>query len=565
MPKLKKYDLQGKEVEVSIDVHKMESLELSFFDIEQAIQQENLTISGGDILVDKGMADRKVVEQAYTAQQLAQQPACELGEFLVTENLISLDMLTQAQKRLVTNPTDGPLDRILVSMELLTQEEMDIAKTKHENKPKIGEVLIEAGVEAKTVVQALRLQKTTPKAAIQNKEYVKIDSDRLNNMIDMIGELVIAESMVTKSPELEDKMSPKLVRNINQLNKITRDLQELGTSLRMVPVKATFQKMARIVRDLSKKSGKEVELILSGEDTELDKILVDKIGDPLVHMIRNAMDHGLESDADERQAAGKPAKGTVHLRAFHQGGSIYIEIEDDGRGLDRTAILNKAKDQGMISDGSNMEDKEVWNLIFEPGFSTAKQVTEVSGRGVGMDVVKRNIQELRGSVEITSELGKGSIFSIQLPLTLAIIDGMTLRCGSQRYILPTLSVKRLMRTEEHDLSSVFNREKMLKVEGKLVPLFQLSRLFNIQDAKQKLEDCVIVVVENFDSIIALAVDEVLGQQQTVIKPLGESLQSSAAISGGAIMTDGTVGLILDPNGLIKLSQQKDKNQIRHSA
>jgi two-component system chemotaxis sensor kinase CheA len=314
--------------------------------------------------------------------------------------------------------------------------------------------------------------------------------------------------------------------------------------------------MARLVRDLGKKANKPVEFVMAGEDTELDKTVVDRIGDPLVHMIRNAVDHGLEADPEDRKRAGKPETGRVELRAYHKGGNIYIEVEDDGRGLDREAILAKARERGVVDDSDVLSDREIFNLIFEPGFSTAKKVTDVSGRGVGMDVVRRNIEALRGQVEIRSEPGKGSVFIIRLPLTLAIIDGMVIRVGLERYIIPTLSVVMSIRPDKKDLSTVLQRGEMLALQGSLIPLFRLGRLFSVDGAEQDPTKSLVIIVEDDGERTGLVTDELLGQQQIVIKTLGETMRGIPGVSGGAIMPDGQVGLILDVGGLVKLANAK---------
>ncbi|MCW8132361.1 MAG: chemotaxis protein CheA, partial [Planctomycetota bacterium] len=264
--------------------------------------------------------------------------------------------------------------------------------------------------------------RTASAEGLKTREVLKVDAERLDRLVDMIGELVIAESMVSQAAELRGA-STTLTRHLGQLDKITRELQEIGTSLRMIPIKATFQRMARLVRDVARKSNKQVEFVTIGEDTELDKTVVEKIGDPLVHMIRNSVDHGIECDPKERLARGKPAAGRVELQAYHRGGNIYIEIGDDGRGLNKDAILAKARERGLVQENETPSDREIYNLIFAPGLSTAKAITDVSGRGVGMDVVKRNIEALRGQIDIQTEVGRGTTFTIRLPLTLAIIDG----------------------------------------------------------------------------------------------------------------------------------------------
>jgi two-component system chemotaxis sensor kinase CheA len=307
---------------------------------------------------------------------------------------------------------------------------------------------------------------------------------------------------------------------------------------------------------LAKKAGKQVEFTMTGEDTELDKSVVDKISDPLVHMIRNSVDHGLESSAEERAQAGKRATGQISLRAFHKGGSIHIEVEDDGRGLNKKAIMAKAKDRGLVHEGDVLNDHAIYNLIFEPGLSTAKTITDVSGRGVGMDVVKRNIESLRGQIEIASEEGKGTIFSIRLPLTMAIIDGMVVSVGAEKYIIPTLSIVTSIRPRRGQISTVVGRGEVLSLQGQLLPLFRLAHLFSIRQGVQNLSEGIIIVVEDDGRRAGFLVDSILGQQQTVIKSLGDAMQGITGIAGGAIMPDGNVGLILDVSGMMKLAKEE---------
>jgi two-component system chemotaxis sensor kinase CheA len=324
-------------------------------------------------------------------------------------------------------------------------------------------------------------------------------------------------------------------------------------SLRMVTLKATFQKMARLVRDVAAKAGKRIQLEVAGEDVELDRNVVEEIGDPLVHMIRNACDHGVEP-ADERRTSGKSETGTLRLRAFHSGGSIVIEVEDDGRGLSRERILRKCVEKGLIDPArsqAEIPDSEVFNYIFLPGFSTAEKVTDISGRGVGMDVVRRNIEALRGSVEIRSTPGKGSTFSMRLPLTMAIIDGMVVRVGGQRYIIPTLNIERSFRPTADQLTMVLGKGEVARVRDGLLPIYRLQRIFNLSDGRQSLTDGLLLVLENGKRRACVFVDEILGQQQVVIKNLGDSQPPIRGVSGGAILGDGRVALIVDVGGLLE--------------
>jgi len=520
----------------------------------------------GEILVESGKVTKEGVEKTLKKQEII--PAQKkIGEILAESNVVSSSKVDEALETLQKSHDGTKLGDVLVKKGAATREDIEAAlekQTKPPATPKLGEMLVRNNeVAAKDIVHALRSQKDTAgKQTVKVKEIVKVDADRLDQLVETIGELVIAESIVSQFAG--NGNGSNITQQISHLDKIARELQELGTSLRMVPIRSTFQKMARMVRDLARKAGKQVEFSMSGEDTELDKTVVDNIGDPLVHMIRNAVDHGIEASPEDRRKAGKPDTGHIELRAFHKGGNIYIEIEDDGRGLDREVILAKAREKGLIDDGDSMSDRDVFNMIFKPGFSTAKKITDVSGRGVGMDVVKRNIDALRGQVEINSKLGKGSVFTIRMPLTMAIIDGMVVRVGSERYIIPTLSIVRSVRPQKDDLTSVLNRGELISLQGELIPLFKLYKLFDIEGAEQDPSKAIVVIVEDDGRQTGLLVDELLGQQQIVIKSLDEVLRDTPGISGGAIMPDGQVGMILDISGLVKLVNTKDKNYLTNT-
>jgi two-component system chemotaxis sensor kinase CheA len=343
--------------------------------------------------------------------------------------------------------------------------------------------------------------------------------------------------------------------HVERLDKITRELQSMATSLRMVPLKATFQRMTRLVRDLAHKSEKPIELVLEGEDTELDKIVVDQMSDPLIHALRNAVDHGIESP-EEREAAGKSATGTITLRAYHAGGAIHIEIADDGRGLDPERILARARERGLVAPGETLDAAAISDLIFTPGFSTADEITDVSGRGVGMDVVRRTVEELRGRIDLSSEPGAGTTLSIRLPITLAIIDGMVARVGDERYIIPMLAIERSVRPSAGQISTISGRGEMLALDDGMLPVLRLHRFFNSEGAETDPTQAVVIITSENGVRAGLLACELLGQQQTVIKPLGEGLLEQPGITGGAIMPDGRVGLILDAAGLIRLAHEK---------
>lgn len=384
---------------------------------------------------------------------------------------------------------------------------------------------------------------------------VRVRTDRLDRLIDMVGELVIAQSMISQDPSLQRGRDQALSAKVTHAGKLVRDLQDLTMSMRMVPLKPTVQKLARLVRDLAHKAGKQVEFVTEGEDTEIDRNMVDIVGDPLVHMVRNAIDHGLETPA-ERLAAGKSATGTLRLRAYHAGANVCVDLEDDGRGLNRAKILAKARDRGLVSNDKHLSDSEVFELIFAPGFSTADQVTDLSGRGVGMDVVKRNVESLRGRIDIASEAGLGSNFSIRLPLTLAITDGMLVRVGRERYIVPTTAIHMSFRPERAALSTINGRGEVVLLRDELMPIVRVHRLFDVDGAVADPADGILMIVGDQEKRTALLVDELLGQHQLVVKSLGGNLGAIPGISGAAILGDGRVGLILDVVGLVAAARTR---------
>ncbi len=388
---------------------------------------------------------------------------------------------------------------------------------------------------------------------------VKVNTGRLDNLVTMVGELVIAQQMVIQDPSVKLIDDQRFQRNMSQAAKIIRDLQEVAMSLRMVTLKGTFQKMARLVRDVSAKANKSVQFVMEGEDTELDRTVVEEIGDPLVHMIRNSCDHGIES-AEDRVKVGKPPMGTLTLRAYHQGGSIIIEIQDDGKGLDRERILAKAIEKGIYTperDLKEIPDSEVFNLIMLPGFSTAPKVTDISGRGVGMDVVRRNIEALRGKIEIHSVAGKGSTFKLSLPLTMAIIDGMIVRVGTQRYVVPTLAIEQSFRPTPDQIHTVAGQGEMALVRGSLLPIYRLNRIFDLNEGTTDVCEGLLIVLESNGTRCCMLIDEIIGQQQVVIKRLGQGIEPLRGTSGGAILGDGRVALIIDVSGLLSEATQSE--------
>jgi two-component system chemotaxis sensor kinase CheA len=381
---------------------------------------------------------------------------------------------------------------------------------------------------------------------------VKVDTSKLDGLLDLVGELVIAQSLVGQDLGQSSGLSPQFARNMAQLARITKELQRVSMSMRMVPIRGVFQKMARVSRDISTKQRKKVNFVTSGEDTELDRGVVEELNDPLLHMIRNSMDHGIEAP-DKRAATGKDPVGTLQLRAFHQGGNIIVEIQDDGAGLNRTKILQKAIERGLTTADKAHTDEEVFAFIFGAGFSTADKITDLSGRGVGLDVVRRNIERLRGRVDISSEQGKGTTFRISLPLTLAIIDGLIVRVGDERYIIPTLSVRESFRLVPGMVTHLQNRAEVVNVRGRIIPLLRLHDLFGIKSSLKDPSEGIAVVVQSGTNVRCLLVDGLLHKQEVVIKNLNDMMvHKNRSLAGAAILGDGQVGLILDVNALVVL-------------
>ena len=505
--------------------------------------------------VETALSTKKaLVHNLPLSELLSAIKSASLGE-IISENDTSKEQATSIPSTEVVQESDqeqtSEMDNLVSSPDETKEIETNIIKIDQEIKEDHGIKEATQLSDQKDFQERSQARLVSSQGVV--KETIKIEAERLDRLVDMIGELVIAESMVTQDTEIMNKASARVSRNLAHLNKITRELQEIGMSLRMMPVRPVFERMARLARDLAKKSGKKIEFTMSGEDTELDKSVVEKISDPLTHMIRNAIDHGIESSPSERVKLGKSEIGHISLKAFHKGGDIIIEVSDDGKGLDKDAILAKAKERGIIREDQVLSEQEIYNLIFMPGFSTAKVVTDVSGRGVGMDVVNRNVQALRGQVEIHSVVGKGATFMLRLPLTLAIMDGIIVQVGSEQYIIPTLSVVESIRPKPEEISTVMGNSEMLCIRGKLLPMFRISNLFQLHDAIKDPTEALIVVVEDEGKQVGFMVDSLVGHQQIVIKSLGESMGDLKGISGGAIMADGRVGLILDVAGIVKLA------------
>ena len=501
-----------------------------------------------------------------------------------TDGLPALDALDPERCYLswkVELETDAPIGRIEEVFAFVRDGSelaiLDCAPKKPEPYKRVGDILVEEGVVTpEQVAESLAKQKPLGEILVEEKKAspqqvdkalqkqqqlkknevasIRVDTEKIDKLINLVGELVITQSMIT---DLSEKFTlaqlPVLQERITQLERNTREIQERVMSIRMMPIGSAFHRFPRLVRDLAGKSGKQIQLVMSGEETELDKTLIEAIGDPLTHLVRNSADHGLELPED-RVAQGKSERGTIRLHAYHDGGNICIAVEDDGRGLNREKIIKKAVEKGIIADGSNMSDEAVYQLIFRPGFSTAETITDVSGRGVGMDVVKRNIEGLGGSVDIQSTMGKGSCLTLKLPLTLAIIDGMTVRVGQDNYIIPLIAVTESIRPKPNELQRIVGRGEVVNLRGEWVPVVKLYEAFTLTPDFTDPSQALLVIVETDGRRLAVLVDELTGQQQVVIKSLEQNYRKVEAISGATILGDGQVALILDVPGLAKLAR-----------
>ncbi|MFL0797359.1 MAG: chemotaxis protein CheA [Cellvibrionaceae bacterium] len=457
-----------------------------------------------------------------------------------------------------------------VAPETVAEKEAPETVAADETAKKVEESKPEPEVSAPTASSNQPNGQTAAKkpAARNNQESssIRVGIDKVDTLINMVGELVITQSMLGQigSDFSEDKL-PQLLQGLSQLEHNTRELQESVMRIRMLPISFSFNRFPRLVRDLGRQLGKDIQLVMQGESTELDKTVMEKIGDPLVHLVRNSIDHGLELP-EERTAAGKPAQGTVTLNAYHKGGNVIIEVIDDGKGLDRSRILSKAIENGLVTESQAelLSDDQVYDMIFQPGFSTAQVVSDVSGRGVGMDVVRRNIQELNGHVEIHSTPGQGSITRIRLPLTLAILDGQLIRLNDEIYICPLVSIIESLQMDRERINQVAGGANLYRLREEYIPIISLHQVFEVEADESNNEDRLLVVVEADGEKVGMLVDELLAQQQVVIKSLEQNYQRVEGVSGATILGDGKVALILDIPGIVQLAgtQQNEDQRAR---
>jgi two-component system, chemotaxis family, sensor kinase CheA len=419
----------------------------------------------------------------------------------------------------------------------------------------VAEEPVAAPVVAAPVVAAVK-EESKPSTAVGDSGSIRVSVEKIDELMNTVGELVITQAMLSQlSNGIAGPNAEKLRAGLAQLERNTRELQESVMRVRMLPISFVFSRFPRMVRDIAQRLGKQIELKLTGEQTELDKTVMEKIGDPLVHLVRNSIDHGIEMP-DVRVAAGKPAAGTVILDACHRGGNIAVEVSDDGKGLDREKILAKAKQRGLVGQNDVLTDDQINELIFLPGFSTAEKTTDLSGRGVGMDVVRRNVKELGGKIELRSELGKGSRFIITLPLTLAIVDGQSVAVGGETYIIPLISIVESMRLKETSISRLSGHKEVFSFRGDYLPIIRLHELFGVEPRTRTLHEGLVVIAEGDGRRVGLFVDDLLGQQQVVIKSLETNYGRVEGVSGATILGDGSVALILDVTGIIAAASMR---------
>ena len=478
--------------------------------------------------------------------------------FVESESEISIEKVDIYDAILDDDDPEIPVPKIgeiLVQENVINNEQLGKAlDLQRENKKKIGEILVnDQKVNENIVAEALQRQNQakTKKESVK-QESVRVSSDKLDRLINLVGELVITQAQLSEISA--DNVLAELTKPVEEVERLTGELRDSVLNIRMMPIGSQFNRFRRLVRDLCTELEKDVDLITEGAETEMDKTVIERLADPLVHLIRNSMDHGIEIPSD-RASAGKPSKGTIKLSAAHKGANVVITIHDDGKGLDKDKLLNKAIEKGLVSPDVELSDKEIYSLILMPGFSTAQAVTNLSGRGVGMDVVKREIETLRGKVDISSELGAGTTIQLSLPLTLAIIDGLLVDVAGDKYVVPVSTVEECL--EMNDLINALSKERnLIKVRGEMVPYVRLREIFGVPGDNSGIEEAVIVNMN--DLRMGIVVDHIIGDYQTVIKSLGKMYEDVTEISGATIMGDGNVALILDVAGVMETAKNEEE-------
>jgi len=545
----------------AIEIKAEEGLELWSISF---IPEHHIVQTGNDPLLLLN-ALRELGELSVTANCNAMP---SLTEFEATELYISWDLIlrTKANKEDIAEIFEWVEDecQLVISKDESNSVEpehqqvtLDVEQDKLIENPPLPAQKPQASTRAAKVATVNETGVQKPKVESSS---IRVGVDKVDSLINLVGELVITQSMLSElGNDFELSKVERLNAGLEQLLQNTKELQESVMRIRMLPISFAFNRFPRLIHDLSIKMGKEIELVLNGEQTELDKTVMEQIGDPLVHLVRNAVDHGIEA-TEVRIAKGKPEKGTVTLDAYHQGGSIVIDINDDGGGIDKSAVLAKAKEKGLVDESSVLTDNQIYDLLFEPGFSTAKELSDISGRGVGMDVVKRNIQSLGGRIQIESTLGVGSKFKVFLPLTLAILDGQLVKVGREIYIIPLITIVESLQIQESLINQTSGGMVLYRLREDNVPVIPIYKLFNIPAKNKTIKNALLVVVEADGQKVGLMVDDLLAQQQVVVKSLNDNYQQVKGVSGATILGDGSVAMILDIPGMITMALALAKNQ-----
>lgn len=515
----------------------------------------DLTLEGSDFV----SRETNRIEAELRGEMLSAQPHADLVRRLKLaakgESASAPELIPQVSKA----PASLPTSNLTTKPEVIADAQTSPSDTPSEPAPPADNPETPAPA-ALVVVQAASAKRN----AAAETHAIRVDTSKLDYLLDMVGEMVIAESMVRLDPELATMKNARLQRNLTQLRRVTEEVQKVAMATRMVPVGSLFQRVNRLVRDTCRKAGKLAEVEFFGEDTQLDKTIIEELTDPIMHMVRNSIDHGIESP-DQRKTNGKNPSGTIQLKAYRQADHIQIEIVDDGRGLNKEKILAKAAERGLIPEGANLADSDIFQLIFEPGFSTAEKVTDLSGRGVGMDVVKKQIQKLRGKIDIQSQPGRGTTFFLKLPLTLAIIEGLVVGVGRERFIVPIYSVQEMFRPADGQLNTVQGKGEMVMVRNALLPVVRLEDSLHVEGSGKPSQEGLMIVAETEGKRFVLLVDEFIGKQEVVIKSLGTSLKNTPGVAGGAILGDGRVGLILDLEAIHRDRHRRDETSGRKGA
>ncbi|MBN2693742.1 chemotaxis protein CheA, partial [bacterium] len=494
----------------------------------------------------------------FTVSQLySDEPQEIVANTLVKKLQIAIEHL----KGRNTQPIKKPLGEILLDMGEIEEETIQRALKIQKGEIPLGEILVDMGsTTQKTIEKALSLQSGTEKTVAKIKRNdIRVDTTKLDQLFNLVGELITAEAMVTNSPDLRGLELEHFPKAANMMNKIIRELQEVTMSIRMMPLEGLFTKMKRLVKEVAKVTSKKIELSIFGQDTEMDKNVIEEISDPLVHILRNSIDHGVEKP-EERIKKSKKEEGNLVLGARYEGNEILISISDDGKGIDKNRILEKALQKEILKkDPKSLTEKEILNLIFEPGLSTAEKLSDLSGRGVGMDVVKKNIEKLHGAINVESEIDKGTTITLRIPLTLAILDVMVIMVGDTQYSIPILSIVETFRPSSEQITKTMDGQELIKVRDQIFPIIRIHEIYNKKTEITSLEDGILIVIESRGKKVGVFVDDIVGQQQIVVKPLSEYIGKIDGLMGAMILGDGTIGLILDIDSLVLLTEDKGIN------